>query len=123
MLTGDEKYGAFRCSDAFVLPSHQENFGIAVAESLACGKPVMISRRINTWREIENAGACLVENDDLPGTLNLLRGWVAMASDKKKEMGERAIACYEDNFTVEKAAADLDQVIRTSLGMFEKAPA
>ena len=37
MLAGDLKWGAFHASDAFCLPSHQENFGIAVAEALACG--------------------------------------------------------------------------------------
>ncbi len=40
MLQGAAKYGAFRAAEAFVLPSHQENFGIVVAEALACGTPV-----------------------------------------------------------------------------------
>jgi glycosyltransferase involved in cell wall biosynthesis len=43
MLTGDAKWGAFQCAEVFILPSHQENFGIAVVEALACGKPVLIS--------------------------------------------------------------------------------
>ena len=30
MLKDDLKWGAFHAADAFVLPSHQENFGIAV---------------------------------------------------------------------------------------------
>src|SRR5690606_20120454 len=54
MLTGDEKWGDFYNSEAFVLPSHQENFGIAVVESLACKKPVLISNQINIWKEIKN---------------------------------------------------------------------
>jgi glycosyltransferase involved in cell wall biosynthesis len=47
MLQGDLKWGALHAAEAFVLPSHQENFGIAVAESLACHTPVLISNR---WR-------------------------------------------------------------------------
>ena len=35
MVSGDLKWGAFHSADAFILPSHQENFGIAVAEALA----------------------------------------------------------------------------------------
>jgi glycosyltransferase involved in cell wall biosynthesis len=45
MLSGDLKWGAFHAAEAFILPSHQENFGIAVAEALACGVPVLISEQ------------------------------------------------------------------------------
>ena len=41
MLRGDQKWGAFHAAKAFVLPSHQENFGLIVAEAIACGKPVL----------------------------------------------------------------------------------
>ena len=53
MLQGDMKWGAFYASEAFVLSSHQENFGIVVAEALGCGLPVLISDKVNIWREIE----------------------------------------------------------------------
>jgi len=47
MLSGDLKWGAFRAAELFCLPSHQENFGIVVAEALACGLPVVISEPVN----------------------------------------------------------------------------
>ncbi|HYJ06292.1 MAG TPA: glycosyltransferase, partial [Chthoniobacterales bacterium] len=53
MLTGSPKWGAFSAAEAFILPSHQENFGIAVVEALACATPVLISNQVNIWREIE----------------------------------------------------------------------
>jgi glycosyltransferase involved in cell wall biosynthesis len=56
MLTGDAKWAALYGCEAFVLPSHQENFGIAVVEALACCKPVLISNQVNIWREIETTG-------------------------------------------------------------------
>ncbi len=111
MLAGDEKFGAFRACDAFILPSHQENFGIAVAEALACSKPVLISNKINIWREIESAGGGIVKNDDLEGTLELIRNWESLDLDGRAQMGKNALACYENNFTVERAAASLSEVI------------
>ena len=45
MLTGESKWGAFSAADVFVLPSHQENFGIAVVEAMACGTPVLVSNK------------------------------------------------------------------------------
>ena len=40
MLQGSAKWGVFYAAEVFCLPSHQENFGIVVAEALACCKPV-----------------------------------------------------------------------------------
>ena len=53
MLEGEMKSGAFAAADAFILPSHQENFGMSVAEALSFGVPVLISNRVNIWREID----------------------------------------------------------------------
>ena len=72
MLSGALKWGAFHAADAFILPSHQENFGIAVAEAMACSKPVLISDKVNIWPDIDRAGAGLVAPDDLAGTHDLL---------------------------------------------------
>jgi glycosyltransferase involved in cell wall biosynthesis len=43
-LRGNEKLTAFREADLFVLPSHTENFGVAVAEALAAGTPALVSK-------------------------------------------------------------------------------
>src|SRR5438552_12403270 len=111
MLTGNLKWGAFSAADAFILPSHQENFGIAVAEALACGTPVLISNKINIWREIEGNGAGYVENDDLPGTVNLLKRWRATPEISRAEMRENARKCFVDRFEIECATDSLLAVI------------
>ena len=59
MISGAAKWGAFRAADAFVLPSHQENFGIAVAEALSCGTPALISDQVNIHADIANCNAGL----------------------------------------------------------------
>ena len=57
MVHGAEKRALLGDADIFVLPSYSENFGIAVVEAMACGIPVVISDRVNIWREVEAAGA------------------------------------------------------------------
>lgn len=112
MLTGPLKWGALRCAEAFVLPSHQENFGIAVVEALACGTPVLISDQVNIWREIEADGAGLVSPDTLAGTTRLLERWTTMAPEARTALRERTIACFERHFLMDTTAERLAQLAR-----------
>lgn len=113
MLTGDVKWGAFRAAEAFVLPSHQENFGIAVAEALACGLPALISNKVNIWREIAEDGAGLVEEDTPAGTERSLRAWLALPAAARGEMGRRARACFEARFDIRIATENLLKALHT----------
>ena len=113
MLKGDAKWGAFRACEAFILPSHQENFGIAVAEALACGTPVLISNKVNIWREIEADAAGYVENDDLAGTTALLKRWVATAPGVRATMKENAKECFARRFEIGEATDSLLKVLHS----------
>ena len=95
MLSGDLKWGAFRQAEVLVLPSHQENFGIAVVEALACGTPVLISRPVNIWREIESSGAGLVDSDTVEGCFRLLVQWLDLAEKDKIKMAARALGSFK----------------------------
>jgi glycosyltransferase involved in cell wall biosynthesis len=107
MLRGVEKWAALHAAEVFALPSHQENFGIAVAEALACRVPVLISRAVNIWREIDGATAGLVAPDTLVGTTDLLRRWQALADSEREAMRQNARACFVQNFSIEQSAARL----------------
>jgi glycosyltransferase involved in cell wall biosynthesis len=104
MLEGDLKWEAMAAADAFVLPSHQENFGIAVAEALACGLPVLISNKVNIWREIVQAGAGLVAEDSEAGVCDLLRDWLQLSELERDTMRERAVQCFKAHFEIEDVA-------------------
>lgn len=116
MLTGGLKWGAFHAADVFVLPSHQENFGIAVAEALACGLPALISDKVNIWREIVEDGAGLVGPDTLDGTERLLRDWLALPSPAREEMTGRARRCFEGRFEIRMAVDRLLEALRAPIG-------
>jgi glycosyltransferase involved in cell wall biosynthesis len=107
MLQGDIKWGAFYSSEAFVLSSHQENFGIAVAEALGCGLPVLISNKVNIWREIAEDGAGIVNSDTLDDTEKTLHQWLAMSANARHKMAIQAKATFERRFTVDAMAQSL----------------
>jgi glycosyltransferase involved in cell wall biosynthesis len=113
MLGGDEKWGALRAADFFFLPSHQENFGVVVAEALACGVPALISNRINIWREVRDANAGLVASDTLEGTVSQLREWVALGPDGQNRLRENAVPCFENKFEIHAATANLLRTLET----------
>lgn len=111
MLSGDLKWGAFHAAEVFVLPSHQENFGIVVAEAIACSVPVLISNKVNIWREIVADGAGLVANDDLNGTTELLQNWLNLPENIRASMRLKARGCFINRFEIDRAAKDLIQAL------------
>lgn len=112
MLAGDLKWGAFHAADAFVLPSHQENFGISVAEALGCGLPVLISDKVNIWREIEADGSGFVAPDTVDGTERNLRRWLQAPGAERRSMRQRARASFQRRYTAEATAKSLIGVIQ-----------
>lgn len=112
MLTGDAKWGAFHGAEAFVLTSHQENFGVVVAEALACGLPVLISDKVNIWREVDQAKAGLVRPDTHGGAAALLQDWITTPQPERREMGERGKVLFERAFDIRAVGPALIEVIR-----------
>ena len=111
MLEGDVKWGALRAAEVFILPSHQENFALAVVEALACGTPVLISRPINIWNEVQQDGAGFVDSDDRAGTERLLQRWFALNENERRAMRRSAANCFAKRFEIGRAAALLLKVL------------
>ena len=63
LITGDDKECLLQGADIFALPSYSENFGIAVAEALVVGLPVVITRGIQISPDIEAAGGGKIIED------------------------------------------------------------
>ncbi|MCF2447051.1 glycosyltransferase [Dyadobacter sp. CY345] len=112
MLKGDSKWGAFYGCEAFILPSHQENFGISVVEALACSKPVLISDQVNIYKEIEVGKGGFIGTDTTSGVKNLLTRWFSLNENEKKSMSENAKEVYLKNYEIEETAKLLKQVLQ-----------
>jgi glycosyltransferase involved in cell wall biosynthesis len=106
-LYGKMKWAALREAEAYVLPSHQENFGISVAEALACGVPALVTNKVNIWREIVSEGGGLAENDDVSGICRLLDKWSRLRSEQRTSMRERARRCFLNHFDIARTSSNL----------------
>jgi len=110
MIGGDVKWGALRACEALILPSHQENFGVSVAEALLVGRPVLLSYAVNIWPEIENDGVGLADDDTLEGTVRLLERWFSLPAAEQAAMAARAQPCFAGRFSLARTAAAINEI-------------
>lgn len=103
MLTGNAKWGAFYNCEAYLLPSHQENFGIAIVEAMACKKPVLITKNVNIWREIYYGnGGWIVDLNKKDDFCENLYKITCLTNEQLIKMGESAYKTYVDHFDTKK---------------------
>ena len=101
IVDGDAKWQEIAQADALVLPSHQENFGVIIAEALACGVPVLISNKVNGWQAIEHDGAALVDEDTVDGVIRLLQRWQAQGPETVDAMRRSARSFFSAKMSAE----------------------
>ena len=82
-----------------------------MAEALAAGVPVLISNRVNIWREIDADRAGFVESDDLEGTNRLLQRWIDTASTERDTIRQNARNCFEQRFQIDRAVDSLLRIL------------
>jgi len=112
-LTGDDRRLALTSADAFALTSHSENFGLSVAEAMAAGVPVVVSRNC-PWPQIEVWRAGFWVNND---AISVSSALTALMSDRTvaRTMGEngrreiRAYLCWD------RLAGEMLQAYETAL--------
>ena len=107
LLTGDSKWAAMSIGDVMCLPSHQENFGVVVAEFVGLGVPVLVSDKVNIWREIESYNAGLVFSDTKSGVAQSLIKFAGLHSDIKAEMSRSATRLFSDKFKMSVVAENI----------------
>ena len=114
-LSGIEKWQALAAAEAMTLVSHQENFGIVIAEALAVGTPVLISNKINIWREIEQGGAGLVANDSIEGAQKILGDWLSQSTEARQHMVAATTTTFQEHFEIQRSTQRLITCIQSHL--------
>lgn len=97
-VQGDAKRDAFARADVFVLTSHNENFGIAAAEALAAGVPVILSTEVGLARDVAARGAGLVVPLE-PAAISAAIECLQRDPVLRSAMAERAYAYASDHLS------------------------
>lgn len=103
MVGGPRKRALLSRADIFVLPSYSENFGIVVAEALACQTPV-ITTTGTPWHQLQAADAGRRVAPSGPELTEALRELLGMSGSRRQAMGRRGRELVEQHYTWERVA-------------------
>ena len=113
-LEGEQKLAALADCDLFVLPSYSENFGVAVVEAMACGKPVVISDQVAIHPEIARVEAGLVVPCQVEALADAL---VQLADDAalRRRLGGNGRRLAQARFSVTTMATALQEAYMAAI--------
>jgi glycosyltransferase involved in cell wall biosynthesis len=96
-VSGSEKISLYEAADVFALPSYHENWGFVLVEALACGTPIVTTRAVNIWSELESGGGATVVAPTAPA---LAQAVANLLDDEplRLEMGRRGRAWATETF-------------------------
>ncbi len=108
-LYGKEKISAFKNAEIFVLPSYSENFGLAVLEAMACGKPCVISNKVGIYKDVEKYDAGIIVETN---PRSLYNGIQILLKDEnlKRRISENAKKIVKNEYDIEKVAEKMIKV-------------
>lgn len=109
---GDKKWELFQTSDFFVLPTNSENFGLAIAESLASGTPVITT--VGTpWNDLNssNSGAW-IEIGTQP-LVDTLRRFLSLTDEDLEAMGKNGRKLIETKYSAKVMAEEMMEVYQS----------
>lgn len=119
MLTGDDKFCALGNADLFVLPTHSENFGIAVAEALAHGCPV-ITTKAAPWQDLQTHNCGWWIDDDVNVLSVTLVEAIQLMEQERRVIGNRGRQLMEKKYSWDNVAEQMTNAYLWCRGVNEK---
>lgn len=108
---GDKKWELFKKADLFVLPTHSENFGIVVAEALACGIPVVTTQG-TPWQELESYHCGWWTEIGTEATTKALKEFLQCTETQLEQMGKNGKKLIEEKYSSQKVAQDMVELYK-----------
>lgn len=118
-LTGVDKASAYAEADLFVLPTYSENFGMAVAESLAVGTPAIVTKGA-PWSGLNAKGAGWWINIDKGSLIACLQEAMTKSVKELREMGDCGRTWMQESYSWENIALEMRHVYEWLLREIDK---
>ena len=117
-VNDEDKVKLLYDSNLFILPTLSENFGLVIAEALACGLPVITTKGA-PWRTLEEFQCgWWIDLGEVP-LINALREATSLSNLELMAMGKQSII-LASNFEWEAISKKMINVYRWVLGHSEK---
>lgn len=116
---GAEKETLYRSAEIFVLPTFSENFGLVVAEALACGVPVITTKGA-PWQGLHTHRCGWWIDIGVEPLVAALREAMNLPPDTLRDMGQRGRAYVERDFGWPGIAEQMLSVYQWVLGQGER---
>jgi glycosyltransferase involved in cell wall biosynthesis len=116
---GNDKLKAYQEADLFVLPTYSENFGIVVAEALACGIPVITTYGA-PWEELNTHNAGWWIEIGVESLASTLLKAMQMSNTDRQHMGQNGRKLVKENYSIELITFKLNRLYDWILGKAEK---
>ena len=109
---GDEKWRLFQTADFFVLPTHSENFGLAIAESLASGTPVITT--VGTpWSDLNTSRSGAWTEIGTQPLVETMRKFLTLTDEELEQMGRNGRKLIETKYAANVMAKEMMAVYRS----------
>ena len=113
------KYEALVRLDFLCAPSHQENFGMSIAEALLAGTPVIASYG-TPWKELNTHHCGWWRDNSVESLCECIKEAQSLSSNERQAMGERGKQLILSSYSSEKVAQMMYQLYGWVLGKNDK---
>lgn len=114
-LSEREKYGALASLDVFCAPSHQENFGMSIAEALLVGTPVLVSYH-TPWSILSKIHCGSWQGNSPAELAEGLMAFYRLSQEERRNMGKRGSELIRSRFSTETVSRQMLQLYHYLLG-------
>jgi len=115
MIQNNLKWGAISASIGMVLPSHGENFGVALVESLSCSRPVLTTNKVNIYLEISKFKSGYISKDEINDYLKILKKFNKLTKNQLLKLGKNAKKCFKSNFDLSEKKNSLATYLKREI--------